>query len=779
MKRNIVFLLTHFVFLDLIFAQEVKFDPEEATAEVGKWSAVRCYLEPATEADVQYHWYDKQNNEIVEMKSNMPKYIRNARPPQTGVVLYIKVADGDEGRYKCMIEVEGQQYEGFFQLNTYASIVVDEGCKDSQSGTKGEQGRIHCVATASTPLRSYWERDGAELDGSSGRYRFDATGMIILNVTDADKGDYVYVAEPVPHHPLISIMRQTINFDVYEAPVIEKPIMEKSGVAGGNLTLYCTAKGYPTVTFYWTKVQNEITTQIRDTERIKIARFGDQSQLQFKPVKKDDQGSYRCRAANAAGDAESSTYITVHTPPVIQELRNVTRVENHGAKLVCEAYGDPRPHMLWKRIDTNFQFSTGDQPEGKVVTPVDIGDVANPGKRLELAFSKLKHQDAGNYECTAENLAGKDSKIVNLEVQFGPNFDEQPDGPYYNWVGNADGHLPCVVMANPVAVFQWHKGDKEITSADPFFSIVREPGPEPFKVTSKLMITFNGQNNAEVFGDFKCTARNTINVTSRELTMTPAATPGPPVADKTRETATVLELTFQAQSVAGPPVKIFKAVITKKGSGEDKKRIVTVEAEYRDWADDQPQPRTVMLITNLNAATAYSLTLFAVNEVGEGTPTYMEHTTKALSRPEKVTVGSNINSQYSTSILVSWIPPDNGGSPILFYKLEYRQVEVKNTSNTQAGYEYLRPVSDQGWSAINNIKPGNERVTIQNLIPGKFYQVRVMAVNNRGTSVPDPLVIKTKDDPYYRPVSGVSRPVVSTIFTLGAAVATACLRSFL
>ena len=55
------------------------------------------------------------------------------------------------------------------------------------------------------------------------------------------------------------------------------------------------------------------SSMVRDTGRIKIERFKHQSQLQFRPVKKDDRGQYRCEVNNAAGTAESSTQVIVQS----------------------------------------------------------------------------------------------------------------------------------------------------------------------------------------------------------------------------------------------------------------------------------------------------------------------------------------------------------------------------------------------------------------------------------------------------------------------------------
>ena len=41
-------------------------------------------------------------------------------------------------------------------------------------------------------------------------------------------------------------------------------------------------------------------------------------------------------------------------------MKNVTKVENAGASLKCEAYGEPRPRMVWVKVDSDLTFSEGD-----------------------------------------------------------------------------------------------------------------------------------------------------------------------------------------------------------------------------------------------------------------------------------------------------------------------------------------------------------------------------------------------------------------------------------
>ena len=47
-------------------------------------------------------------------------------------------------------------------------------------------------------------------------------------------------------------------------------------------------------------------------------------------------------------------------PPVISPMPNVTKIENDGASLVCEAYGDPAPALAWIKALTGAQISESD-----------------------------------------------------------------------------------------------------------------------------------------------------------------------------------------------------------------------------------------------------------------------------------------------------------------------------------------------------------------------------------------------------------------------------------
>ena len=74
------------------------------------------------------------------------------------------------------------------------------------------------------------------------------------------------------------------------------------------------------------------------------------------------------------------------------------------------------------------------------------------------------------------------------------------------------------------------------------------------------------------------------------------------------------------------------------------------------------------------------------------------------------------------------------------------QVQVRNVTNAQGGYEFKAPISGQTTQRINEIPPENFRQMITGLMPGHHYEVKVTATNNEGTSEAlKGVIIKTKE----------------------------------
>jgi hypothetical protein len=86
-----------------------------------------------------------------------------------------------------------------------------------------------------------------------------------------------------------------------------------------------------------------------------------------------------------------------------------------------------------------------------------------------------------------------------------------------------------------------------------------------------------------------------------------------------------------------------------------------------------------------------------------------------VTSPSKIT-GVTVTPNGAGKLLVSWVTPNNGGSPILEYRLRYKPIDVTPLPNNWGTY-----------LLISN--PNATSTEITGLTAGKSYQVRVRAVS--------------------------------------------------
>ena len=92
------------------------------------------------------------------------------------------------------------------------------------------------------------------------------------------------------------------------------------------------------------------------------------------------------------------------------------------------------------------------------------------------------------------------------------------------------------------------------------------------------------------------------------------------------------------------------------------------------------------------------------------------YVTEAPLRPAGITV----TMLSPTSAAVSWAPPlSDGGSPVLHYILEKRE-------STSGGSE------PQGWEMLTTLPAVVNECELENMAPGKDYEVRICAENKFG-----------------------------------------------
>ena len=104
-------------------------------------------------------------------------------------------------------------------------------------------------------------------------------------------------------------------------------------------------------------------------------------------------------------------FLTLLAPPeVILPETNVTKFSGESVKITCATYGDPDPVMKWFKMNGDGERKElSYKGESSAYQRVFYEDGV-------LTVNEIIKDDEGSYVCEASNTAGKDSKVVKLNV---------------------------------------------------------------------------------------------------------------------------------------------------------------------------------------------------------------------------------------------------------------------------------------------------------------------------------------------------------------------------
>ncbi|HNW71781.1 MAG TPA: fibronectin type III domain-containing protein [Candidatus Paceibacterota bacterium] len=182
--------------------------------------------------------------------------------------------------------------------------------------------------------------------------------------------------------------------------------------------------------------------------------------------------------------------------------------------------------------------------------------------------------------------------------------------------------------------------------------------------------------------------------------------------------------------------------------------------------DDGTSENPTATVTGLSNGSSYDFRVKAYNSVlGEGTVSSVATATpvSATSAPSQVT-GLSANTDSISEINLSWTAPDDGGSDITDYLIEYKLT------------------SDSSWSTFNDGTSTEITETVNDLDSDTSYDFRVSAINSVGTGTASDIASATTKkktssgssasqtispvtEPITQPVTGPITPVNPPITT--------------
>ncbi|HEY8109540.1 MAG TPA: fibronectin type III domain-containing protein, partial [Candidatus Nitrosotenuis sp.] len=208
---------------------------------------------------------------------------------------------------------------------------------------------------------------------------------------------------------------------------------------------------------------------------------------------------------------------------------------------------------------------------------------------------------------------------------------------------------------------------------------------------------------------FATSEKSSLEVTVQPKSVSSSIAPGAPTGlAATAVSATQINLSWSAPSnTGGYPITGYK-VEYKKGTGS-----------YLSLASNTANATTSYSHTGLTTGASYTYKISAINSIGTSTASTEVSATPTTASTAAVPGAPSLSATAvsATQVNLSWSAPNNGGSAITGYKIEYKSgsgsysVLVANTASASTTYSHTGLTSGTAYtykiSAINAIGTGN------------------------------------------------------------------------
>ncbi|MBN3298345.1 CNTN1 protein, partial [Amia calva] len=525
------------------------------------------------------------------------------------------------------------------------------------------------------------------------RFVSQRNGNLYISKVDAtDSGNYsCFVSSP-------SISKSVFSKFIPLVPLTEGPVRkypadikvrfpDTYAMVGQNLTLECFALGNPIPEIRWRKIDAELPSNHEITMAGAV--------LQIINVQMEDEGYYECEALNSKGKDYYRAKVTVQAFPEWAEHINDTE-KDIGSELSwsCLARGKPRPYIRW--LKNGYAYSKG----------------------TDLKISSLTLEDAGMYQCIAENSYGIIYANAELKViACAPSFELNPVKKRLLGAKNGRVVIECKPKAAPKPKFSWSKGTELLTNSSRI-RIWDDGSLEILNVTKMdegryTCFTENDRGKANSTGTLFITE-------ATKITLAPS----------------------NADVTVGEDAKM--QCLASRDSTLDLTFIWTVDSHVIDFdKESEHYQRNLikessgeLLIKNVQLKHAGRYTCTAQTIVDNATAS----ADLVVRGPPGPPGGVRVEDIKDSSVKLIWSRGTDNHSPISRYTVQYRN--------------FLEDKWKDAKTSPLNIEGNSETANVVDLIPWTEYEFRVIATNTLGTgepSVPSPKITTLEAVPNVAP----------------------------
>uniref|UniRef100_A0A670ZIE0 Immunoglobulin superfamily DCC subclass member 4 n=1 Tax=Pseudonaja textilis TaxID=8673 RepID=A0A670ZIE0_PSETE len=597
-----------------------------------------------------------------------------------------------EGNYSCTTQ-------GPFGSVTGQTLMLRESTlppffqhPEPQSVPENGMARFECRIKGLPAPVITWQKDKEAVPSEP---RFIVLPNGVLQITDVQEGDagvYNCVATNAAGRRYsldIGRGRTTITDDVVIITAPENATV----VIGDTVVMECVASANPTPFISWIREDgNPISTDV-----IVLGR----TNLVILSVQLHHAGVYVCRAnkPQTRHFVTAAAELRVLAPPTISQApETISRTRASTARFVCKAEGEPLPTIHWTR-------------NGKLL--LSKGRVKIQGSGT-LVINQIGLQDAGYYQCVAENHLGMACATARLEVIVREGL---PSAPKKVSASSLSSTTVLVSWERPefnseqIIGFSLHY-QKALGADNMEYQFAVNNDTTEFSVKD-LEPNTNYIFYVVAYSQLGA-SRTSSSINVQTLEDVPGGAPEISLSSTTPTDIKVTWLPLPSELSNG---KIIKYKIEYASLKED--LISSTELSGNE---------TQLVLYGLQPNKIYKVRIAASTSVGYGAPSeWTQHRTPDRDNqthvpfaPAELMVQSKMD-----SLLVSWQPPPNHGQ-ISGYKLYYREILTEESS-------MVIPSEGPGnrlWDVRPiKLKKKVKQHELRQLVPGQLYEIRLVAFN--------------------------------------------------
>ncbi|XP_012587401.1 PREDICTED: protein sidekick-1 isoform X2 [Condylura cristata] len=526
-----------------------------------------------------------------------------------------------------------------------------------------------------------WFREGHKIIPSNRIAITLQNQLVILAATAGDTGAYYVQAVNERNgenktSPYISLsVAGDVGTPDTMAPIIVIPPGNSSVVAGSSeVTLECIANARPVeeLSVSWKRNGVRLTSGLHSFGR----------HLTINNPTSSDTGLYVCEATlrgSTFEPARAKAFLSVIEPPYFTaepENRILVEVEET-VDIVCRAMGVPLPTLRWYKDATSV--SKLQNPRYKVLSSG------------VLRIQKLHPEDSGIFQCFASNEGGEIQTYTYLDVtNVAPTFTQLPVDTTVT--DGMTAVLRCEVSGAPKPAITWKRGNHILASGS-------------VRIPRFMLLESGGLQIAPVFvqdaGNYTCYAANTEGSLKASAALTVWNRTS--IVDPPEDLVVIKGTTATLRCGAIHDPRISLRYVWKKDrvalTPSSSSRIVV----EKDGA---------LLISQTWSGDIGDYTCEIISPGGNDSRTARLEVIELPHSPQNLL--ASLNSSHSHTVVLSWVRPFDGNSPVLYYIVELSE-------------------NNSPWKVhLSDIGPEMTGVTVHGLTPARTYQFRVCAVNQVG-----------------------------------------------